>query len=416
MLSLPRVITDRLYPLQHGVLVNDACLAPTHNSIASAFKRNGYQTAYIGKWHVYGSPTGGFDRRNSPIPRQHRAGFDHWQGNECNHNYNQSPFFLNDETEQKFWRGYDAIAQSRCAAKLIKKFAQDEQPFFLTVSWGPPHDPYHSAPQEYQDIYEKSSIDIPKNVPIEHHNKARDQLHGYYSHISALDDCLKIILRSLKKNNLEDKTVVVFTSDHGDMIFSHGLTRKLFPFEESVRVPLVIRDPAIKDRAGQQCNAPVDAPDLMPTLLGLANLKQEEQVQGKDWSLVIRGTKAEKNMDAGVLSAPVEAGPLQLYGIQAYRGVRTSRHTYVRNMSGAWLLFDNFNDPFQMNNLIHNKAARGIKDDLEQLLQIKLNQLNDKFESSDQIIAKYRLKQHVAKTGLGAQIPWSYPWEPSNED
>ena len=402
-----------LYPLQHGVLVNDACLAPTHNSIATAFKRNGYQTAYIGKWHVYGSPTGGFDRRNSSIPRQHRAGFDHWQGNECNHNYNQSPFFLNDETEQKFWKGYDAIAQSRCAAKLIKKFAQNEQPFFLTVSWGPPHDPYHSAPQEYQDIYEKSNINIPKNVPIEHHNKARDQLHGYYSHISALDDCLKIILRSLKKNNLEDKTVVVFTSDHGDMIFSHGLTRKLFPFEESVRVPLVIKDPAIKGRAGQQCNAPVDAPDLMPTMLGLANLEQEEQVQGKDWSQVIRGTKAETNMDAGVLSAPVVAGPLQLYGIEAYRGVRTSRHTYVRNTRGAWLLFDNLNDPFQMNNLIHNKAAKGIKDDLEELLQIKLNQLNDNFDSSDQIIAKYRLEQHVTKTGLGAQIPWSYPWQSS---
>ena len=399
-----------LYPLQHGVLVNDATLEPTHNSIASAFKRNGYKTAYIGKWHVYGSPNGGFERRNSAIPRQHRAGFDHWQGNECNHNYNQSPFFLNDDTKQKFWKGYDAIAQSRCAAKLIQKFSQNKQPFFLTVSWGPPHDPYHSAPQEYQQLYDKSNIKIPKNVPSQHHNKARDQLHGYYSHISALDDCLKIILRSLKKNNLEDKTVVVFTSDHGDMIFSHGLTRKLFPFEESVRVPFVIKDPSIKHRAGQQCNAPIDAPDIMPTLLGLAHLKQEDQAQGKDWSMVIRGDKPEESTDTGLLSAPVQAGPLQLYGIQAYRGVRTSHHTYVRNESGAWLLFDNINDPYQMNNLIQNKAAKGIKDDLEQLLEIKLNKLNDNFESSDQIIAKHHLQQHVAKTGLGAQTPWSYPW------
>ena len=253
-----------LYPLQHGVLVNDATLAPTHHSIASAFKRNGYQTAYIGKWHVFGSPNGGFDRRNAPIPKQYRAGFDHWQGNECNHNYNQSPFFLNDDTKQQFWEGYDAIAQSQSAAGLLKKFAEDKQPFFLTVSWGPPHDPYHSAPQKYQELYKKSDISIPENVPEEHRKKAREQLHGYYSHISALDDCLKIILRSLKKNNLQDNTIVVFTSDHGDMIFSHGLTRKLFPFEESVRVPLVIRDPSIKHRSGQKCNAPIDAPDLMP--------------------------------------------------------------------------------------------------------------------------------------------------------
>ena len=400
-----------LYPLQHGVLVNDACLEPKHNSIASAFKRNGYQTAYIGKWHVYGSPTGGFDQRNAPIPRQNRAGFDHWQGNECNHNYNQSPFFLNDDQEQKFWKGYDAIAQSRCAAKLIKKFAQNVQPFFLTVSWGPPHDPYHSAPREYQDLYNKATIRIPDNVPKEHHKKARDQLRGYYSHISALDDCLKTILRSLKKNNLEEKTIVVFTSDHGDMIFSHGLTRKLFPFEESVRVPLVIRDPASKNRAGQRCNAPIDAPDLMPTLLALANLKLEDHVQGQDWSTIIRGKKPEKSSDAGLLSAPVQAGPLQLYGVQAYRGVRTSCHTYVRNESGAWLLFNNINDPFQMNNLIQNKAAKGIKEELEQILRTKLKNLNDNFEDSDQIIEKYQLQQHVSKTGLGAPIAWSYPWK-----
>ena len=400
-----------LYPLQHGVLVNDACLEPKHNSIASAFKRNGYQTAYIGKWHVYGSPTGGFDQRNAPIPRQNRAGFDHWQGNECNHNYNQSPFFLNDDQEQKFWKGYDATDQSRCAAKLIKKFAQNAQPFFLTVSWGPPHDPYHSAPRKYQDLYNKATIRIPENVPKEHHKKARDQLRGYYSHISALDDCLKTILRSLKKNNLEEKTIVVFTSDHGDMIFSHGLTRKLFPFEESVRVPLVIRDPASKNRAGQRCNAPIDAPDLMPTLLALANLKLEDHVQGQDWSTIIRGKKPEKSSDAGLLSAPVQAGPLQLYGVQAYRGVRTSCHTYVRNESGAWLLFNNINDPFQMNNLIQNKAAKGIKEELEQILRTKLKNLNDNFEDSDQIIEKYQLQQHVSKTGLRAPIAWSYPWK-----
>ena len=69
-----------------------------------------------------------------------------------------------------------------------------------------------------------------------------------------------------------------------------------------------------------------------------------------------------------------------------------------------------------MNNLIQNKAAKGIKDDLEQLLQIKLNELNDNFESSDQIIAKHNLHQHVAKTGLGTQIPWSYPWKTGDED
>ena len=107
----------------------------------------------------------------------------------------------------------------------------------------------------------------------------------------------------------------------------------------------------------------------------------------------------------GFLSAPVKAGPLQLYGMLAYRGLRTNRHTYVRNEGGEWLLFDNINDPFQMNNLIQDKTARGIKSDLDQLLRTKMKKLNDDFESSDQIIAKHQLQQHVAKTGLGAQNP-----------
>lgn len=405
-----------LYPLQHGVLVNDATMDPSHNSIASAFKRNGYQTAYIGKWHVHGSPIGGYERRNTPIPRRYRAGFEHWQGNECNHNYYKSPFFLNDSTEKQFWKGYDAIAQSHCASNLIKKFAKNKQPFFLTVSWGPPHEPYQSAPQEYKDLYKKSNILIPKNVPKEFHKDARKQLHGYYSHISALDDCLKIILQSLKINHLEDKTIVIFTSDHGDMIFSHGLTRKLFPFEESVRVPLIIRDPSLNHLAGKQCNAPVDAPDLMPTLLGLANLKQEDKLQGQDWSMVIRGFKSEKDTDAGFLSAPVSSGALKMYGVQAYRGLRTSKYTYVRNESDSWLLFDNLNDPFQMNNLIKKRSAKGIKDDLEQLLRMKLSDLNDNFEGSDQIIAKYNLQQHVKNTRLATNATWSYPWGIESEN
>ncbi|WP_170950472.1 sulfatase-like hydrolase/transferase [Synechococcus sp. N32] len=215
-----------------------------------------------------------------------------------------------------------AVAPQNSSKNLQKM----HNPFSSLFHGGHPMTHTIQPPHQYQELYDKSTIKIPENVPGKHQNQAREQLHGYYSHISALDDCLKTILRSLKKNNLDDKTIVVFTSDHGDMIFSHGLTRKLFPFEESVRVPLVIRDPGSKHRAGQQCNAPIDAPDLMPTLLGLANLKQEDHVQGKDWSTTIRGKKPEKSSDAGLLSAPVQAGPLQLYGISLSRRAHKPAH------------------------------------------------------------------------------------------
>ena len=103
------------------------------------------------------------------------------------------------------------------------------------LSWGPPHEPYHTAPEEFKDLYREIDIKIPENVPEEHQEKARKQLRGYYSHISALDQCLKMITKCLERNQLERNTLVVLTSDHGDMLFSQGLTRKLYPFEESVR-------------------------------------------------------------------------------------------------------------------------------------------------------------------------------------
>ena len=399
-----------LYPLSHGVLVNDATLSPRHVSIAKAFKDQGYATAYIGKWHVHGSPKGGSSRRNTPIPTTYRFGFDHWQGNECNHNYNKSPYYLNDDPTRQFWDGYDATAQSRKAQGLIRRFANKKKPFLLMLSWGPPHDPYHTAPEEFAELYKDVAIKIPDNVPAEFRSKANNQLRGYYAHISALDSCLKMILQCLKRNQLVENTLVVFTSDHGDMLFSHGLTRKLYPFEESVRVPFVIRDPELQGQAGTTCDAPIDAPDLMPTLLGLANLPQSPATEGRNWAPVIRGEECLKDTDVGLLNAPVCAGPLQLYGMKAYRGIRTNRYTYVRNENAAWLLFDNHDDPFQKNNLMGKKEARSIQASLEDLLCEKLKRIGDRFQPSDQVIDDYQLQSHVSNTGLGSRIPWSYPW------
>ena len=399
-----------LYPLRHGVLVNDATLSPQHASIAQVFKTHGYKTAYIGKWHVHGSPTGGFARRNAPIPEIHRLGFDHWQGNECNHNYNNSPYFLNNNSNQHIWEGYDALAQTRKARKLIKRFSNHHQPFLLMLSWGPPHDPYHTAPDNFKALYNDKTIEVPENVPAQHQQKASEQLRGYYAHISALDECLRMLLKCLKRNQLDHNTLVIFTSDHGDMIFSHGLTRKLFPFEESVRIPLIIRDPHLDHQAGTSCPAPIDAPDLMPTLLGLANLPQHPKLQGRNWAPVLRGEQNLADTDVGLLSAPVCSGPLQLYGLKAYRGIRTRQHTYVRNEDGPWLLFDNINDPFQKNNLVHTQQARNLAKNLDELLVHKLHECGDTFQSSDELIDQHKLAHHVANTGVGSKLAWHFPW------
>ena len=94
------------YPLTHGLFVNDVPLDPHATSLGKVFAAHGYDTAYIGKWHVDGHGRSAF------IPRERRQGFSFWKVLECTHNYNKSPYYA-DENVKLFWDGYDAIAQTR---------------------------------------------------------------------------------------------------------------------------------------------------------------------------------------------------------------------------------------------------------------------------------------------------------------
>ena len=85
------------YPLSHGIIINDVELDPHCISIADAFNAGGYSTAYIGKWHIYGSPKGEWERREAYVPREYQMRFDYWKGFECNHDYSDSWYFFNND-------------------------------------------------------------------------------------------------------------------------------------------------------------------------------------------------------------------------------------------------------------------------------------------------------------------------------
>ncbi len=208
------------YPLTHGVFYNDKPLATNVTCIAEVFKENGYQTAYIGKWHING---GGIKNRNEPVPNERRQGFDFWKVHECTHDYNQSFYFDEDNIKHK-WEGYDAIAQTNEAINYIK--THSNSPFLLFLSWGPPHEPYYTAPPEFKKIYKDSEIVLRPNVPDSMKVKAAKWLKGYYAHITALDDCIGKLQQAIQETGIEENTIFVFTSDHGDMLGSHGEEKK----------------------------------------------------------------------------------------------------------------------------------------------------------------------------------------------
>ncbi|MEA3335074.1 MAG: sulfatase [Chloroflexota bacterium] len=398
------------YPLTHGVYINDTELNPNCDSIARAFNDGGYDTAYIGKWHIYGSPEGHFERRKSYVPRAYQLGFEYWKGFECNHDYNDSTYFFNDDPTPRKWEGYDAFAQSRDAADYIQNHSENENPFLLMLSWGPPHFPLHTAPPEYRERYAEREIELRANVPPEFREQAVKDLRGYYAHIAALDDCLAILLDAIREAGIEENTILVWTSDHGDMRSSQGLETKLFPWDESIRVPFLLRWPQLHGNEGSRLSIPLDTPDMMPTLLGLCGLPIPDTVEGRDWSPYFRDETQPDGCEAAFLNMPAEFTELLYTGMNAYRGLRTIRYTYVRNFDGPWLLYDNETDPYQMKNLINNPAYSELQATLEIRLQQRLDDLGDEFLDGRIYLERDGLT-HYVEVNEGIKRRWRDPWK-----
>lgn len=372
------------YPTTHGVIVNDQGIRSRNVSIAQAFAQGGYDTAYIGKWHVT------LHDRCGPIRRDEQMGFDFWRGFGCSHSYNRSPYYVDDDPTVHWWEGYDARAQTQEACRYIASRKNGDKPFLMALSWGPPHDPYDTAPEEFRKLYRPEDINLRANVPVSAADDARSVLAGYYAHVSALDVCMSDLLEALARAGLEEETIVVLTSDHGDMLGSHGLWKKQHPYDESVRVPWLMRWPAQLEPG--QFDMPLGAPDIMPTLLGLAGLPVPETVEGTDFSPAVLGTQSVPT--DGVLLACYRPFHEITYATSGrdYRGLRTERFTYCRDMQGPWLLFDNQADPFQMTNLVSSAAHRGTVQKLDATLMRMLQKIGDEFLSGHELFRRMHIR------------------------
>ena len=371
------------YPLTHGLFLNDAPLNPELNTIGKAFEAAGYDTGYVGKWHVDGHG------RARYIPKERRQGFEYWKVLECTHNYNKSRYYENNDPSMKMWKGYDAFAQTQDVMHYISEHAKDEKPFAVFLSWGPPHNPYSSAPKKFQQLFPPEKIQLRPNVPAAKEKAARKDLAGYYAHIAALDHCVGELLSTLDAEGLWENTIFVFTSDHGDMLGSHGQKLKQQPYDESCRVPFLIRYPDRLGPVGKKVDMPIGTPDIMPTLLGLCGIAVPSRVEGSDYSHVLTG-QAPPDNEAALIEC---IGPFGSWnrssGGREYRGIRTRRHTYVRDLDGPWLLFDNKKDPHQMTNLVDSPEAKPVQEKLESILTAKLAERGDEFRPGEEYIKQW---------------------------
>jgi len=368
------VLLTGKYPLSNGTVVNDLPLSTKQTTVAEVLSDAGYRTGYIGKWHLDGIPRSKF---TPPGPR--RQGFDsYWAAYECHHQYFGTKYYL-DTPQLVRAKGYEPDTQTNLAVDFIRR--NREGPFFLMLSWGPPHTPYRVVPKKYLDMYDPASLQLRPNC----RNAKRDELAGYYAHITALDNDLGQLMQWLDGLELAGNTIVIFTSDHGDMLWSHGQVKKQQPWEECINVPLIIRYPRVLKR--QRSDTLIGLADLAPTLLSLAGVPKPEGMEGLDLSHTICGKNGPRHESVPIMDiVPVDQA--LRWGGKEWRGVRTLRHTYVRLQEGGWLLYDNLADPFQQNNLINDPGHKKLREELEAKLQAWLKKLGDKFLLGEEHLAQ----------------------------
>jgi len=376
----------------HGIFLNDAHLSDDARTLAKVMRDAGYDTALIGKWHLNGRG------RLSFIPPENRQGFEYWKAMECTHAYNHSQYFTGEDPQPKTWDGYDAIAQTKDAEAYITDHAKSNKPFLLCLWWGPPHNPFTTAPAEYKAMYDPAKIALRPNVPKAMEDAARKDAAGYYAHISALDKCIGDLWQTLRDAGVEEDTILIFSADHGEMLWSNGYNRKQKPWDESIRVPMLWHYPATL--SAKHLDVPISTEDIMPTLLGLCGIQSPKSVEGLDYGGHMKGGPNPNPDNAALIECVAPFAEWnRAMGAREYRGVRTTRYTYVRELKGPWLLYDNESDPYQQTNLVGRPEAADIQTQMEALLNKKLSQAHDDFKSADFYLEKWGYKDHLDANG-----------------
>lgn len=329
------------YCHRNGMIANDLRLREESVGFAEILAKAGYRTGFVGKWHL----DGGQREPGWVPPGPRRQGFEFWAAHQCSHRHFENHYFRDDPKPIHFGK-FEAEGWADVAVEFLNAVKSDKRPFYLTVQWGPPHDPY-KAPTNYSKMYDPAKLTMranyqPGNVP------APAAIAEYYGMVTAIDDQVGRLMAKLDELGLRENTIVLYSSDHGDMLGSQGARLKRKPWEESIRVPGFIRWPE-RVKAGAQSDVFFTHVDFAPTLLGMAGLPVPKAMQGKDLSKPIVEGKG-KSPDSAFFQI---FGPYTGDGTDAgWRGVRTATHMYARYADKPWVLYDLKADPMQRNNLV----------------------------------------------------------------
>lgn len=392
------------YTTSHGMVINELQLNPHQDCLGHSLTRGGYDTAYIGKWHMYANVLGDhLNPKNSFVPRgMHRLGFDgYWAAYNFHHNYYNTYYHTESKKKISYGTGvYEPDGQTDLAIKWLKRHERDSSlPFAMVVSWGTPHDPWNdeNVPAEYRAKFSDAEFPNspnyrPANDPyadgwatLSDSERARldSWRRNYYAMTTNLDWNFGRLMQYLEDSGLAENTVVVFSSDHGEMFGAQGRRAKNIFYDEAARIPMLIRWPG-HISAGSKSDACMSTVDFTPTFLGLLGLSVPSSMEGMNLShLALKGSGPEP--DAAFLQG---TGATANWSTgHEWRAVRNKRYTYARfrisrTDADQELLFDNTADPYQLTNLVSDSQHQATLQELRNKLTEKMKAFNDTFEAS----------------------------------
>lgn len=356
------------YSSYNQVIHNGDPLPDNIPSLADAFNEADYETSFVGKWHLGGNG-------NGPILENIRGGFKHFIGYQCYNGFIDNVCFYDEKNQEHKYDQHRTDVTTKIAIERIKKLNASNKPFIQAVGYQAPHYPEQPSPR-FEEIYKDKTFSFTPDYkevdpytptfsprsprPFDdcpdyqrYGNDMQEYLRLYYAMVSQIDAGIGEIMDCLEELKIKDNTVVIFTSDHGDMQGSHGMKNKCLPYEKSCGIPLIISCP--QGRKNIESDILLSSIDLYPTLLDLASLPQKEHLQGKSIANYLLGEKQ-------VVSEPVFAE--FLCGKNTWKMVRKGDYklTVDWETKEAIHLFNLKEDPYELNNLIkENKYISMVK-------------------------------------------------------
>lgn len=338
-------------------------LSPAERTLADEFNEAGYQTAYIGKWHLdggHGRMGSAVQTNRAPIRRAYQGRWQKWLGFELRNGPFDTCYFEDDDPTPVPIDGYQTDGLFDLGMRYLQEQRDPARPFCTVLSVEPPHPPYE-APPALEAAWRQRPVQLPPNFAAaddQHRQKLIEQRQIYHAMVENLDANVGRMQAFLEAQGLADNTVVVFLADHGELAGAHRLSGKQWPYEESVGIPLIVHDPRRPQRAGCTVDDPTCTEDLFPTLLGLAGLTPRDPLPGTDLAPLVDGRAKALDRPGVLLEFVAELRPGVAFYDEVWRGFRSPRYKYLvkgdKHGARPWMFFDLQEDPYEQRNLVED--------------------------------------------------------------